>query len=323
MGWFHWQCDDPPWPAELPAFVPLHPEKTSDARVDVDRHGSPNLAEQLEYAQKNGADTLICSVLDGDPALRLNSAVAALHAQELMHGLKWLADSAKVKRIWIAIESCAPPLWVRRLRQEARDHGFKIIELANHYPQADPTLLLYTLTWRRLSPGRLPAECGVILVDAPAAAVLGAQAQNRPQRIPVAVHDDKSGKSFYFEVLPGTEWGEVLSAAGISSEHKTLRAGDPVRDRQLNSSAIISSGELTLYVSPQEPRTNPYSCIRCGWCVQVCPTRAHPALLLEAAQLGDAHRAKRGRLSACIECGVCNQVCPSHLPLLEAIRRIK
>jgi hypothetical protein len=46
--------------------------------------------------------------------------------------------------------------------------------IANPYPQADPTLLLYTLLERRLRPNRLPTEVGVILLDAPAAIAIGA-----------------------------------------------------------------------------------------------------------------------------------------------------
>ena len=64
----------------------------------------------------------------------------------------------------------------------------------------------------------------------------------------------------------------------------------------------------------------PGACLRCGWCADSCPTRVHPAGILEASQFDDPELAERSGLEACIECGICAYVCPSELPLLQGIR---
>ncbi len=45
--------------------------------------------------------------------------------------------------------------------------------------------------------------------------------------------------------------------------------------------------------------------------------------LLEAAQQQDLVMADRFGLNSCIECGICTYVCPSRLPLMGAIRGMK
>ena len=62
-------------------------------------------------------------------------------------------------------------------------------------------------------------------------------------------------------------------------------------------------------------------CIRCGWCLEICPTGVHPAGVLEAAQRSDAEMARQFGAHACIACGLCNYICPSNLPLMEAVER--
>ena len=45
--------------------------------------------------------------------------------------------------------------------------------------------------------------------------------------------------------------------------------------------------------------------------------------LLESAQDNDFPAALRYGLNSCIECGICSYVCPSRLPLLPAIREMR
>jgi Na+-translocating ferredoxin:NAD+ oxidoreductase subunit C len=51
--------------------------------------------------------------------------------------------------------------------------------------------------------------------------------------------------------------------------------------------------------------------------------RRVPAALLEAANHADRAAGDRFHLRSCIECGICDEVCPSRLPLLSAIRSLK
>jgi electron transport complex protein RnfC len=137
------------------------------------------------------------------------------------------------------------------------------------------------------------------------------------------VYDAASDRTTFLVAPIGTALHDVLEYAGVSTDYVTLRGGPPPRDLRLNGRAVAGGAELTVYVTPPESDVNPDPCIRCGWCVEGCPVRIHPAGLLEAAQVDDPELADAYGLAACIECGICNYVCPSRLPLLEGIRTLR
>jgi len=117
--------------------------------------------------------------------------------------------------------------------------------------------------------------------------------------------------------------GEICQRLGIQWKNRVHRGGDLLRDIQIQPDAVVGGGELIFHVSNASPAINPSPCIRCGWCVDACPTRVQPAAVLEACQRNDIDLAERAGIEACIECGVCSYVCPSQLPLLEGIRKMK
>src|SRR5581483_8994805 len=87
--------------------------------------------------------------------------------------------------------------------------------------------------------------------------------------------------------------------------------------------AVAGGSEQVIHLTALPAPVNPDPCIRCGWCVQACPTHVHPAAFLEAGQRHDREMADAYGLASCIECGVCAHICPSRLPLLGAIRELK
>ncbi len=213
----------------------------------------------------------------------------------------------------------------RALRRSAAEFDLRIVAIRNDYPRSDPTLLIHTLTGRHLKPANLPTEQRVLLLDAAAAVAIGFFIQrNLPMlRVPFALRDHVRAQSHLMWLSPGTPIDTILAASQIPPANITLRAGDILRDQHLPINAIIAAGELTAHLTSTAPATNPEPCIRCSWCLEGCPTRVHPAALLEASQRNDLKMALRYGLDACIECGVCSYLCPSKLPLLASIRKLK
>lgn len=336
MSWFTLQAAAPNWPEEVPTFAPTGPLAPlpqtpprdaglkqwiaywRSAGIHVDRCGCPDLLGQLERFGRQPIEAVICSALDGDSSLRLNAAVAARFADQVVAGVELLRRLTGASKSWIAMEIGAPLSWRGPIEKAVRQTQCAIVELANDYPQGDPTILIYTLTGRRLPPGHLPVEQGIILLDAPAALAI---ATGRGL-VSMAVLDHRRHIAVFLDTPIGTPLREVLTSAGIQPNAKIF-GGDWPRQREVDPNMPAGTGELTLHVAPPTQAPDPQPCIRCGWCVEVCPTLAHPALLLEAAQKRNPRKAKRAGLSACIECGVCDVICPSHLPILAGIRQIK
>jgi len=223
------------------------------------------------------------------------------------------------------VEAGASPKWWNPLRRELRRASIEVVPVLADYPQADPTLLVYTLLRRKLRPGRLPVEKGVLILDAVSAIAVGRAAARRQPMLqtPVAVRDHLRGRSHLLVAPVGTSVGHVLASLKLSHAGTTVLRGDVLGDVPVGPDAVLAGGDLTLHVLPERTHVVPDPCIRCGWCVHTCPTSVQPAGLLEAAQRGDVDLAEHYGLHACIECGICSYICPSHLPLLHGIRILK
>ena len=142
--------------------------------------------------------------------------------------------------------------------------------------------------------------------------------------VPIAMRDHVAKRTSLLTVPIGTRLSDVLDGLGIPIGDVLVRAGDFLRDEFAPPDAVVGGGgELTLQVTARQIPENPDPCLRCGWCVEACPTRINPAGLLEASQRDDADLAEHFGLPACIECGICTYVCPSRLPLLTSIRRLR
>jgi electron transport complex protein RnfC len=316
----------PPAPA-LPPF----PLATGNWQLAThSRHTSPDLAAQLDAAAKSPPDTLLLNLLDGDATLRLNAALAARYPDELLAALDHLEKRLSPKRTWILLDATAPSNWLAPIRAAARLARRRVIPLRNDYPESDPSLLLYTLLKRKLKPGRLPTDVRALLVDAPAALALSRHSRPplpstppTPPAVSIAVHHPDWPATRYADVDPGTPLGHALAHLGLRAEDYTLRAGGLLRDQRVTPDYPLGPGELTFHATHPERPANPDPCVRCGWCYEGCPTRVHPAGLLEAAQRRSLPLARHYGLDACIECGICSYVCPSQLPILAGIRALR
>ena len=131
-------------------------ERIRSAGIWAVRHASPDLIGQLNQVVARPIDTLICTILDSDASLRLNAAIAARFSERVVGGVSLLAKITGVRRTVLAVESFAAPPWMTPLSEAANRAGLQIVDLANEYPQSDPTLMVYSLTHRRLRPGSLP-----------------------------------------------------------------------------------------------------------------------------------------------------------------------
>jgi len=311
-----------------PADVPTLIDRLRFCGVRSDRQCSPDLLAQLHDAVRRPIDTVICSLMDAAGGSALSAVVLRTMGKEMLAGLEAIGKASGAGRMWLVADTNIINRASALVRKSGSGQRIKVIELENDYPQADPTLMLYALLARKLRPGRLPPEVNTILLDGAAAAAVGrAATRGEPMlEVPIEVRDSQQSRSTVYTAAIGLPVRFLLDAAGLrgAGRDATLRAGAALRDVRISCDAVVDGGgELSIDAGPPSPAINPDPCIRCGWCVEACPVRIHPAGLLEAAQENDPDLAERYGLHACIECGICSYVCPSRLPLLPAIRVLR
>ncbi|HEY5595727.1 MAG TPA: 4Fe-4S dicluster domain-containing protein, partial [Candidatus Bipolaricaulota bacterium] len=65
------------------------------------------------------------------------------------------------------------------------------------------------------------------------------------------------------------------------------------------------------------------ACVRCGYCLDVCPQNLAPILIADFVRGDKLQDAKDLHMNACIECGLCTYVCPSKIPVMSHIQEGK
>ncbi|MEM6314311.1 MAG: 4Fe-4S binding protein [Planctomycetota bacterium] len=274
--------------------------------IHADRTSSPDLRGQLTHLQNGTVDRVIVNLIPVFPvhASPLSMAWCGENVALMAAGLKFLRKLCGIAKCIIATDGPAAALLAGPVRRAGR-----VRTLRRSYPQGDPHVLIYTLTRRKLPVGALPTERGVLLLDAAAVIAVADAAEGRPMtHVPVRVDD------YLVRVRTGTPLGEIVD--------KPMIAGDLPRNVIVDADHRVGSGEL-VFQTPPAAADPPEKCIRCGWCLDACPTHIHPVGLGEAAQRGDRELASTFGQEHCIDCGNCAAVCPSRLPLLEAIRSLR
>ncbi len=61
------------------------------------------------------------------------------------------------------------------------------------------------------------------------------------------------------------------------------------------------------------------ACIQCGYCVDVCPVKLMPNLILKASLTKDIEKMQWLAIDDCVDCGLCTFVCPSKIELGQEI----
>ena len=130
-----------------------------------------------------------------------------------------------------------------------------------------------------------------------------------------------------FMVPMGMPVAELIEAAGGLTDDvwKVINGGPMMGLAQpdLDTCVIKGTNSVLCLSNAQNGEADDHTCIRCGKCLGVCPSRLQPLYMYAYAKKNDVEGLKRVRVMDCIECGCCSYACPGKLPLVERFRNGK
>lgn len=338
-----------------------HPEDKREAWAEglwqsgaaVDRPSTPSLARQLELALRRPSpvDHVLVTAMDPDPRLSVLGNLLDAATPDLVAGAFVLVRLSAAGRLVFVVEPCVPERVrreVSRLAAEGSRLGVavglrvasRVVTMSNTYPDAFPPLVVRRVLGRRV-PGRGTAEdlsaAGVLLLDAAAAIAVGrvVRSDQPVLQVPLGVYDHRVDGGVCVRVPVGMSVREVLAGLGAAgaTAHEVhplsgveLRRGDVLQELKVPPEAVVTGSDLYLHALAEAPARPADACVRCGWCIEACPTGVNPAAVLEGVQVGRsmgvgfAREVSAAGVGRCVECGLCQYVCPSRLPLLSAMR---
>ena len=285
----------------------------------ADRVNSPDLAGQLLAAA--GATAVVCSALDTDPAVPIQAAIVAAAAADVVAGVVQLAKRAGGSPRVMVVADPESTTWAALRAVVARP--VRLVPLHNDYPQAHPSLLLFSLLRRRLRPGHLPTSCRAIVVDAAAAADLG---RTSPEAtVSIAVRDHFAGRTHPLSVPAGVALADVLRFVGVDPAAATVPGGRISAGPDRRAGVGRDGGRRADVPRDGPPDGGQPRPVRRLRVVRRGLPDPHPPRAACSTPPSGATPAAAARygLTGCIECGICTYVCPTRLPLLASIRGLR
>lgn len=282
---------------------------------------SPKEPEKIDYVIANCAEC--------EPYLTSDYRRMLEEPEKLITGLKimlCLFDNAKGI---LAVEENKPDV-IALLRKLTKDEPDIIVKpLKTKYPQGAERAIIYATTGRAINSSMLPADAGCIVDNVDTiVAIYHAVTEGKPlmYRI-VTVTGDAIADPRNFIVRIGTIYHELIDeAGGFKEEPVKIVSGGPMMGFgmfDLDVPTTKTASALLCLTRDDVSEMEPTACIKCGRCVEVCPSRLVPNKLMVASLHDDSETFLNLDGLECVECGCCSFTCPAKRPLTQTIKSMR
>lgn len=279
---------------------------------------SPKNPEDVEYILVNAAEC--------EPYLTSDYREMLEEPDKLVGGLRIILSMFKNAEGLICIENNKPAAVAVLNELIKNDKNIKIKVLKPKYPQGAERNLVYAAVGRKFNSTMLPIDVGCIVQNVDTVcAIYRAVAETTPlvRRI-VTVSGDSVKEPQNFNVPIGTSYAEVVEAAGgLVGEPQKIISGGPMMGISmftLDVPIIKTSSAILAFAEDDVEQFESSPCIRCGRCVEACPSRLVPQKLDLAIQASDFETFERLNGMECYECGSCTYACPAGRRLTQACK---
>lgn len=282
---------------------------------------------KLNPTKDKKIDTLIINGAECEPYLTIDHRMMLEKHEEILLGIEIVKKILNVKNVYIGIED--NKIDAINLLNEKWRGKVTVVPLKTKYPQGAEKQLIYAVTKRSVPRGSLPMDVGVVV-----------QNVSTMYAIKEAVIDGKPlierGLTLTGEAIkkPGNWW--VRIGAPISwivdnlgegfkeglEEIKVLMGG-PMMGIPIDNieTPIVKGNNGITSIVPHEQKST--FCIRCSYCVNVCPMGLQPYLLDLLGKKKRYDEAASIGLMDCIECGSCTYICPAKIEHVKTIKLAK
>lgn len=268
-----------------------------------------------------GIHTLVINAMECEPYVTADDALMRAEAVDIVAGIRLAARLLGTSpRILIGIEDDKPEA-LAALRNALDGDDIELTVLPARYPAGAERLLIALLTGVEIPGDQLPIAHGLVCLNVGTVhALQRALGHGEPllERI-VTLSGGACRVPANYRVPLGTPVADLLAASDYERERCAGvllgggMMGRPLADLQ---TPVTRTTHCVLALAADEVRpAPPRTCIRCGWCADVCPVALLPQQLHRHGLAGDSGELARHHLDQCLECGACDQVCPSAIPL--------
>lgn len=309
---------------------------TNEERIECIRsagmvgHGGATFPTHVKIQSGIGkCDTIIVNGAECEPYITSDHRLLLERPEEVVGGLKMLADIMGVQNAIIAIEENKTDTFPKIEELIKDDNRLKLYPLKCKYPQGAEKQLINACTGREVPSGKLPADagCAVFNVDTTGAIYRRFTTGMPVVRRVVTVSGSAIANPKNLESRIGTPIEKLIDACGGFKEapNKLLAGGPMMGNAQFSLEVPVMKGTnaFLAFCGEEDKRVAEPNCIRCGKCINACPMHLMPMMMNAYGNAGDYDKCVELGAMDCIECGSCAYVCPARIQLVQRFRLTK
>ena len=284
---------------------------------------------KLSVKEPHKIDYVIVNGAECEPYLTSDYRCMLEEPEKLIEGLKVYLKLFPNALGIIAIEDNKPDC-IKVFKALTKDEEHITVKtLKTKYPQGSERHLIYAVTGRELNSKLLPSDVGCVVNNVDTVlSVRRAIYEGLPLMYRIVTVSGNCVKNpRNFKVRTGTLYSRLLEeAGGLKKDPVKIISGGPMMgfclfDLDVPVTKIASA--LLCLSRDDISRMEPSSCINCGKCVSVCPSRLVPKDLSDHAANYNEESFLEEHGMECVECGCCSYVCPAKRPLAQNIKSMR
>lgn len=282
---------------------------------------TPKDDSAIDYVIVNGAEC--------EPYLTSDYRMMKEESHRIVGGLKVILKLFENAQGIIAIEDNKPDCIEIFKKLVENEDRIKVQPLKTKYPQGAERQIIYACTGRRLNSSMLPADAGCVVnnIDTVTSIFMAVCETTKLIRRIVTVTGDAIKEPRNFKVRTGTLYSELIEAAGgFTATPEKVISGGPMMGLAVfeldlpvtkTSSALLTFKKDMAAAMPEGP------CIRCGRCVDACPSGIIPQMLMKYSYKFEDEGFEKLYGMECYECGCCTYVCPAGRKLTQSFKQTR
>ena len=273
--------------------------------------------------EHNKINTLIINAVESEPYITADYALAKSKCEEILEAIDAILEINKIDEAIIAIKK--ENIELKQIFDNFIGTYLKIkIQLvSNYYHSGWERQLIKEILNEEYD--KFPIERGILVNNISTIyAIYEALKFNKPliERM-VTFSGECLNEKKNVLVKIGTPIKEILEQLQLDNK-SILIAGGPMMGIKVSNDLVLSSNiNCILALTPNKEDSS--SCINCGKCVEVCPAKLSPVLIMKQVnkKTHKIEQLKKMNPNSCINCGLCSYICPSKIDVRGQIINAK
>ncbi|MEG2814152.1 MAG: electron transport complex subunit RsxC, partial [Oscillospiraceae bacterium] len=277
---------------------------------------------KLNYKNPDTVTKLVVNAAECEPFITTDYRETFENTDNIVNGIKLIQRILNIEKVYFGIESNKPKSIDKINEIFENDNNVNVVSLKQIYPQGAEKSIIFATTGIVVTEGKLPSDCGVIVLNISTIGFIGQYVKNGIPLIKkrITIDGDCVKTPMNLSVPIGTPIKNLLEFCGVLDNYDKVLMGGPMMGIPIYDIAmpIIKNVNAITVLSEnmsKPPKTT--NCIRCGKCISVCPMKLMPANFERAYDKKDINMLEELSINLCILCGSCSYICPAKRNLAQ------